>query len=112
MAGPRGRGHGPGGNGEKPQDRKKVLKRLWTYLYRYKFLLLLAVVLSVTSNLLNLVAPKLSGEAIDAIGTKAGGVDFPRVIFCCVLMIVFYMKVYLMVMVKKDKIDYKKKDFF
>lgn len=119
MPGPR-QGRGPGGNGEKPKDRKKVLKRLWTYLYKYKFLLIIATLLSVSSNLLNLVGPKLSGEAIDAIGIAAGGVNFPRVYFYCILMIIFYILSSLLsyiltrVMIKlSQKITYQmRKDIF
>ena len=77
----------------KPQvrDRKKVLLRMWGYLYRHKWMLLGALVLTVTSNLLALIGPMLSGKAIDAIGTAAGGVDFKTVFFYCALMAVFYI---------------------
>ncbi len=46
--------------------RLYVLRRLWKYLYRYKWLLLAAFVLTVLSNLLALWGPLLSGYAIDA----------------------------------------------
>ena len=77
----------------KPQvrDRKKVLLRMWGYLYRHKWMLLGALVLTVTSNLLALIGPMLSGKAIDAIGTAAGGVDFKTVFFYCALMAAFYI---------------------
>ena len=77
----------------KPQvrDRKKVLLRMWGYLYRHKWMLLGAFVLTVTSNLLALIGPMLSGKAIDAIGTAAGGVDFKTVFFYCALMAAFYI---------------------
>ena len=74
----------------KPKDSKKVLKRLWKYIYNYKWLLLFAILLSTGGNLLSLIGPKLSGNAIDAIGTKAGGVDFPKVFYYCLLMVFFY----------------------
>jgi ABC transporter transmembrane protein len=75
---------------EKPKNRKKVLTRLWRYLYQYKWHLLAALLLTFSSNLLALIGPTLSGRAIDAIGVKAGGVDFQTVIFYCILMIIFY----------------------
>lgn len=81
----------PRNKDEKPKDRKKVLKRLWTYLYKYKLLLVFAIFLSVSSNLLNLVGPKLSGNAIDAIGTVTGKVNFQKVFYYCIMMIVFYI---------------------
>ncbi len=85
---PRG---GMNGKHEKPKDRKKVLKRLWKYLYAYKWYIVLALFLTVVSNLLMMLGPKLSGDAIDAIGTKAGGVNFEKVIHYCVLMVIFYL---------------------
>ena len=47
--------------------RRVLLKRLWQYLGRNRFLLVLALMLSLTSSLLSLYGPKLSGEAINAI---------------------------------------------
>ena len=82
---------GPRGIPEKPQDRKKVLIRLWGYLYRFKWMVLAALLLTVASNLFALVGPTLSGRAIDAIGTAPGGVDFPVVFYYCGLMIAFYL---------------------
>lgn len=82
---------GPRGIPEKPQDRKKVLIRLWGYLYRFKWMVAAALLLTITSNLLALIGPTLSGRAIDAIGTAPGQVDFPVVFFYCGLMIVFYL---------------------
>lgn len=81
----------PRGAIEKPKDRKKVMARLWSYLYQFKWMLLLALILTVTSNLLALYGPKLSGWAIDAIGTEVGKVNFEKVYFYCVLMIIFYV---------------------
>ncbi len=69
-----------------------VLKRLWKYLYRFKWTLMLATFLAITSNLLALVGPSLSGEAIDAIApTDGSGVNFERVFLFCGLMIAFYI---------------------
>ena len=76
---------------EKPRDRKKVLLRLWKYLYAHKWLLLLAFVLTVSSNVLALIGPTLSGWAIDSIGTVPGAVNFSKVFYYCGLMIVFYL---------------------
>ena len=82
---------GPRGIPEKPQNRKKVLLRLWSYLYRYKWMVFAALLLTISSNLLALVGPTLSGRAIDAIGVTPGGVDFPVVFTYCGLMIAFYV---------------------
>ncbi|MBQ3107028.1 MAG: ABC transporter ATP-binding protein, partial [Firmicutes bacterium] len=72
-------------------NRKPVLLRLAKYLLRYKFLLFGAFALTIGSNLLGLVGPKLSGFAIDAIGTEAGKVDFDSVFYYCGLMVAFYL---------------------
>ena len=54
----------------KKLDVKYLLKRLWQYMGRNRLLLVLAMTLSVTSSVLSLYGPKLSGKAINAIGGK------------------------------------------
>ena len=81
---------GPRGPIEKPKDRKKVLLRLWTYIYAHKWMALAALLLTVSSNFLALLGPMLSGKAIDAIGMEPGMADFPTVFFYCLLMVIFY----------------------
>ena len=76
---------GPGGRfsrGELSGDTRKfeakklnkgaILKRLWQYLGRNRLLLVLAIVFSVSSSVLALYGPKLSGKALDAV---ANGTD-------------------------------------
>lgn len=76
---------------EKPKDRKRVLIRLWKYLCKYKAMMFTAVLLTFVSNVLALIGPALSGKAIDAIGTKAGQVNFHVVFYYCGLMLAFYI---------------------
>ena len=76
---------------QKPKDRRKVLRRLWSYLCQHRWMMLAAFVLSVSSNLLALIGPLLSGRAIDAIGQVRGGTDFHSVFLYCGLMAVFYL---------------------
>ena len=71
--------------------KKNLLFRLWQYLSRYWLLIGTGLVLMLTSNILALLGPKLSGEAIDAIGTKAGEVNFERVFYYAGLMALFYV---------------------
>ena len=73
-----------------PLNKGRILIRLWRYLGRNRALLVLALVLSVTSSLLSLYGPKLSGQAINAIDVAAGQVDFDTVFRCAALMAVFY----------------------
>ncbi len=70
--------------------RIRVIRRMCSYLFQYKWMVLLAFVLMITSNLLALVAPRLSGLAIDAIEPGKGAVVFEKVFFFCGLMLIFY----------------------
>ena len=77
-------------------ERKKVpmgklLLRLWRYIGRYRILVVLALLLSLTSSLLGLYGPKLSGQAINAIDLGVGNVDFGAVCRCVTLMLVCYI---------------------
>lgn len=79
------------GKYEKPRDRKGTILRLLEYMMQYKFLLGLALGLTIVSNLLSLVGPMLSGYAIDAIEPGAGRVEFERVFYYAGLMVLFYI---------------------
>lgn len=70
--------------------KKHILKRLGAYLLQYKWYLVLAVILTVTSNLSALAGPKLSGQAVDAIFPGPGMVDFDKVIYYLIWMGIFY----------------------
>ena len=72
------------------RPRRQVLLRLGGYLFRYKALVLAALVLTAVSNILALIGPTLSGYAIDAIEPGAGAVQFDRVFYYCGLMAAFY----------------------
>ena len=74
----------------KPVNKKKTLLRLWRYLGRSRYLLIAAILLSVTSSALSLYGPKLPGTALDAIDLGTGKVDFPVVFQCAFWMIVCY----------------------
>ena len=69
----------------------KLLLRLWRYIGRNRALVILALLLSTTSSLLNMYGPKLSGQAINAIDLGTGQVDFETVYRCATLMILFYV---------------------
>ncbi|MDE7266878.1 MAG: ABC transporter ATP-binding protein/permease [Lachnospiraceae bacterium] len=76
---------------EKPKNRRGTILRLGSYLMQYKYWVLLALALTVGSNLLALMGPMLSGYAIDAIELGVGNVDFARVFYYAGLMVVFYL---------------------
>ena len=70
--------------------RIRVLKRTCRYVLQHKVLAALAILLMLSSNLLALVGPKLSGKAIGAIGTVPGQVDFPLVLRYAVMLMAVY----------------------
>ncbi len=77
---------------EKPQVKKTyLLIRLWKYLYSYKWLMLGALIMTICSNLLALLGPKLSGYAVDAIEPGENAVIFDKVFYYASLMILFYL---------------------
>jgi len=74
----------------KKLNMRALLRRLWQYMGRNRLLLILALLLSVSSSLLALYGPKLSGEAINAIELGSGKVAFDVVFRCAGLMVLFY----------------------
>ena len=79
---------------EAPQTksaRMAVIRRISGYMLKQKFLVLSALVIMFTSNLLALAAPKLSGIAIDAIEPGKGKVDLETVLTFCALMAACYV---------------------
>lgn len=71
--------------------KKAALLRLSKYFLQYKRLVLAALFFAVVGNVLALVAPVLSANAINAIDTKTGVVDMPLVIWYCIAMAVCYL---------------------
>lgn len=76
---------------EKPRDRRGTVKRLLTYLWDFKWLMLLAIALTVLSNLFQLIGPTLSAGAIDAVEGGVGRVDFETVFYYARLMALFFV---------------------
>ncbi len=74
----------------KPKNTKYVLKRLMQYLLKFKWLLLLAAILTISSNMLALIGPKLSGQAIDLM-VGENNVDFAKINKLLILMVVFFL---------------------
>lgn len=73
------------------KPKQYTLSRLGKYLLRYKWLLFLAILLTMGSNLFALIGPMLSGYAIDAIEPGSGKVEFDRVFYYAAWMAVFYV---------------------
>ena len=89
-------GRGPGGGvstraaDNKTHDVKYVLRKLWKYIYAYRFPMIGVLCLSFISNLFALVGPMLSGSAIDAILDEAG-VQYKSVYIYGFMMLGFYV---------------------
>ena len=71
---------------EKPKDFKKTIKQLATYIKPYYFKLLLALVLMISSTLLCIYGPKLTGQATTLLSegilakySGLGGIDFDAI---------------------------------
>lgn len=77
--------------GNVSKKKLKVLLRLGKYMVQFKWRYIAALILSILSNLLSLLGPTLSGNAIDAIGIAPGQADFEAIIFNCILMIFAYI---------------------
>lgn len=78
-------------NEHRPKDGKKALKRILSYVGQFKLLILAALVLSFTSNILSLIGPSLAGKAINEAAAGAGKVNFENVFYYVKLMLVFYV---------------------
>ncbi|MBE6632500.1 MAG: ABC transporter ATP-binding protein [Ruminococcaceae bacterium] len=69
---------------------KSVFLRLCTYVMKYWYLFIPAVILTLLSNQLSLMGPQFSGDAVDAIARK-GGVDFDAVWYNVIRMLICYL---------------------
>ena len=74
----------------KPINKKATVIRLLKYMMNFKWLLFLALALTIFSNLFAQIGPWLSGQAIDCIAAE-GGVNFEGVKHYALLMLIFYL---------------------
>ncbi len=82
-----GPGHGPGmRGGEKAKDFGSAMKRLVSYMSRYKFRILIMLIFAVASTVFSIVGPKILGKATTELfnGLVAkiqgtGGIDFTKI---------------------------------
>ena len=72
------------------KTKSAVLRRLGKYMLEHIWYVVAAFFLMLVSNVLALIAPKLSGAAIDVIKPGEGAVDMGSVIMYCVLLLVCY----------------------
>lgn len=72
-------------------SKKHTVLRLGKYMMKYRYHLLLAIILTIVSNLFALIGPMLSGYAIDAIELGVGKVAFDKVFHYALLMLLFFI---------------------
>ena len=76
---------------EKPKDARRALKRIWSYIVRYRVGVIMISLLCITSNILSLIGPSLAGKAIQEAAAGRGMVRFDRVLHYAGLMLLFYI---------------------
>ena len=76
----------------KPKDLKYVLLRLGKYLWAFKWRLIGILILTIISNVLALIGPTISGEAVDEISVvlDGGTIDFKVIYRCIIIMVICY----------------------
>lgn len=82
---------GPQGAASRPKDAKGALLRMLSYLSAHKFLLLLVIALSFSSNILSLLGPSFAGSAINEADAGVGKVNFQRVFYYAQRMLAVYV---------------------
>ena len=75
---------------KKPKDTRGTLRRLLSFLGPYRYVILLVCALSLVSNLLSLWGPNLAGSAINEAAAGQGKVNFERVSYFAVRMLICY----------------------
>lgn len=76
---------------KKPKDTKGTLRKLFSYMGKYKYAFLGIVLFSLMSNILGLLGPSFAGSAINEAAAGAGMVDFDRVFYYAFLMLGVYL---------------------
>ncbi|MFD5017310.1 ABC transporter ATP-binding protein [Paenibacillus sp. NPDC058367] len=116
-----GTGSGPGRGGAVPIVRAKnqasTLKRIWTYLNRQRFGLIIVYVFTVLNALLSLIGPYLIGKAID---TAVIPHNYQGLIRFCILLIGIYglgsvvawVQAYVMTSVSQNTVFELRRDLF
>ena len=75
----------------KPKDTKSTLRRILSYIARYRAALLILLIFCFAANVLALIGPGLAGAAISAAEAGKGKVDFSRVFYYARWMLLCYL---------------------
>jgi ATP-binding cassette, subfamily B, multidrug efflux pump len=90
MSMPRGGGGPISDATDKPQNTKATLMKLMKYIKAQRWLFVLAIVLSISANALQLIGPFLTGQIIDYIKVGDFALTWPKIQQVIILMVVFY----------------------
>ncbi len=74
-----------------PEERRKTLLRIGGYIFRYKGLVAVAILLVLSSNIIALLGPSVSGDAIDIISSFTGSEMVGRVLPLCLSLVAIYI---------------------
>lgn len=75
----------------KPKDTRGTFLRMLSYMGQYKYMILCVFVLCFFSNLLALLGPSLAGRAINEAAAGAGKVNFDKVSYYALRMLLCYL---------------------
>ncbi len=76
---------------KKPKDTKGTFLRMLRYMGQFKYVVLFVFILCICSNLLSLLGPNLAGKAINEAAAGEGKVNFSRVDYYAVRMLLCYV---------------------
>lgn len=76
---------------KKPKDTKGTFLRMLRYMGQFKYVVLFVFILCICSNLLSLLGPNLAGKAINEAAAGEGRVNFSRVDYYAVRMLLCYV---------------------
>ena len=75
----------------KAKNTKYTLRRLWSYLFKFRFLLVIALVLTILSNLFALLGPNITGKMMNEIAVGEGKIIFSNIYYYAFLLFIFYL---------------------
>ena len=75
----------------KPKDTRGTFRRMVSYLGPFRYLMLLIFALCILSNLLSLLGPNLAGSAINEAAAGKGKVNFDKVSYFAMRMLICYV---------------------
>lgn len=76
---------------DKAKNKKATVIRLLSYVFKHKLMLIIAIILTILSAVLQLFGPYLTGKAIKELDVTIGSVNFSEIYFYSFLLITAYL---------------------